>query len=359
MKIKFDNYCIKAVQFVAKVLNILIPLPLLKDNSQVMDYYDLSINPILFDSSSRLPHSITPVSGSLKKNAFFNAGKVIAFSTNSKVIEIYVQYSKIAVLSNMSIHSASAIDIIAYSDDKRESFTMSASSPIQLRIHKRAELWEDQKNIKIYLPGYARLCRISIGIEKSANIYNEKSQLKPITFYGSSITQGCSASTPIHSYPHLVADYFNYPLKNFGFSESAKGENNVINYIASIPSALFVIEYDHNADVDLLKRNHYDVYKVIREKNPKTPIIFLSRFSGGLSISLEEEDERIMIIKSTIEKAKLEGDTRVFFISGKAVIPEKDKYFVDDRHPNNLGMKTIANCIIDCIEKNELLGNKE
>ncbi len=83
----------------------------------------------------------------------------------------------------------------------------------------------------------------------------------------------------------------------------------------------------------------------------------MARISNGLSISLEEGNKRKKIIETTIDHAKKNNDVNVFgiFFDGLSQY-EKNKMLVDDRHPNDYGMRYIANKIIDIInerDKNE------
>lgn len=320
-------------------------------------YINATKEPLFFDSGSRIPDGVKPIPVSLRKNAEFHAGKVISFITNSHCLDIYVLYKKIAILPHMSIKAASAADIVVTNENGMVEKTICATSPVKMISHEKLKVTGDNSSIDIYLPGYASVSQILIGIEREANIWLDDSNRNPIVFYGSSITQGCCSSSPTKSYAWLVARRFQYPLLNFGFSESAKGEASILSYIALGPAALFILEYDHNADLKLFQSNHFEVYRIIRAKNPTTPIIMLSRYSGGLSISKEEEHKRINVIKNTLKKAIANGDDKVYFVSGENVILEKEECFVDDRHPNDQGMRIIADKIIDCIITNGILGD--
>lgn len=353
---KYRNIYIKVKQIGLSYINKILLQIITRFPVNGICYINASRYPLFFEAGSRIPNDVKPIPSSLRKNAKFSSGKTLSFTTDTNYLEFYVLYSRIALLTNMNIKGASATDIIIASNNDIVVKTIYAASSLKMIVHEKFNLTGTINTIKLFLPGYATVSRIFIGIERNSNIWVDEDHHKPIVFYGSSITQGCCASSPSKSYARLVAEHFHYPMLNFGFSESAKGEPSVISHIASHSASLFIIEYDHNADICMFRSNHYKVYKTIREKNPMTPIILLSRFSGGLSITIEEENKRISIIKKTLAKAKSEGDYKIYFVSGKNVILEKDRYFVDDRHPNDRGMKIIADRIIDCIDKNNILG---
>lgn len=313
----------------------------------------------ILDTGSRLPLNHKRISRNLKKNAKFPAGKVVQFECNSDVIDIHIIYKCIAFTNSMSCEMSSAIDVDCVSEGIKNTYKFFSPSCLNMHISKRIQLVRNKTIIRMYLPGYAEIFKIYIGVRPNSSIKCIKDNSDSIVFYGSSITQGCCASSPTKTYTSIVSDYFHLNQKNFGFSESAKGEKNIIDYISSIPAAIYVVEYDHNASVELLKSTHYNVYRILRSKNYGTPIIFMSRFSGGLSISEEEENEREKIIKETIHLARLDNDHRVFFVSGKDAFNDKRLYFVDDRHPNDEGMKIIADKIINCIKDNALVKDND
>lgn len=352
----FRSRSLKLVQFFKCQIDRIIVFFELRFFSIDKKIYDVAKSPFFFDNKSRVSMLAGDVAKSIKKNALFPAGRKFSFNTDSKLLSVKIIYGKIAILSNMSIEFASATDIRIKSKRGNLYYTVCTDSPCKVIAER--DIWipgNGECQVDIYLPSYAYISKMYIGIEKSAKINIIKDKKKPLVFYGSSITQGCCASSPLKSYSRTVANYFGYPLLNFGFSESAKGEKNLINYIASFEASLFIIEYDHNADYELLSATHYRVYEIIRKTNTYTPIIFLSRFSGGLSITATEEEKRISVIKQTVVKARETGDRNVYFIPGKNVIVNKSAYFVDDRHPNDKGMKVIADLIIGFIEENNII----
>ena len=50
---------------------------------------------------------------------------------------------------------------------------------------------------------------------------------KPIVFYGTSITQGASASRPGMAYPAIISRKLNVETMNFGFSGNGRFEESV------------------------------------------------------------------------------------------------------------------------------------
>lgn len=281
---------------------------------------------------------------SLIINNRFLPGIRIDFFTEDKNIDLIILYRKHRILNNMSIKGTSTLEItVTDRHGNKQRFELCPKTSTQMSVRRSILLKESGNEVSALLPGFAMVD--SIWLQNAGDIQFRKNNRKTIAFYGSSITHGCAASKPSLSYPNLLGELTGYHIENFGFSESAKGEPEVIRYIASLKPEVLILEFDHNASVKELEARHLDTYRLIR-RDSDCWIIFMSRFSGGLSISEEEEQERIHIISSTYYFARKHNDRKVAFLPGNTVFgKDKDRYFIDGVHPNDDGMKMIADAI--------------
>lgn len=124
------------------------------------------------------------------------------------------------------------------------------------------------------------------------------------------------------------------------------------NYLATLDSSVFVLDYDHNAPtLEHLQETYYPLYETIRSAHPKTPIVIISRpnFYHDPSVSATRRD----YIKSVYKRAKKTGDKKVWFIDGATLFGKKDYDLctVDLCHPNDLGMYRIAKTIAPVLKK--------
>lgn len=283
-----------------------------------------------------------PVSRSLAENAKFSAGRVIAVNTD-KPIKVIGCYSLRRNLKNMDGKATSGIDVYKKTDGKF-AFVDTLYPSKENKMHFSSTI-NEYGELHFLLPSYASLSHLYI----SDGEVITPQQGKKIVCYGSSITQGCAASRPGLNYVNLL--YLEgYNTVNYGFSESAKGEPEVIREIASEHADIYVMEYDHNATVEELKKTHENTYHILRSENPDSIILYLSRISGGISVSKEEAEERIKIINATVEKAIKNGDKNVFFLSGN--IDDPSPLLKDDKHPNNIGMELFKRRILEYIQNN-------
>ncbi len=277
------------------------------------------------------------------------AGGRIRFVTNSPYVAVSVKMGEVGKMPHFAFTGSIGLDV--YADNI---FCGSFVPPIDITdgyesIRELGDLRE--REITINLPLYSEVKEIYIGLKdgsiiKSPAPYKNK---KPVVFYGSSITQGGCASRPGMSYQAILSRMLNYDYINLGFSGSAKGEDEIVDYIKSLEMSMFVMDYDHNAPtLEHLKLTHEKMFKEIRKYNPKLPIILMPRPKYILS---DEEKERLEIIKTTYNNAVLSGDKNVYFIDNKQLTKLcLSDGMVDNNHPTDLGFLSMAQGIYDVIK---------
>ena len=209
------------------------------------------------------------------------------------------------------------------------------------------------RNYTIHMPLYDGVNEMYIGLAKGSEVRacEPYAHPMPILYYGSSITQDGCASRPGNGYQAMIARKFDVDFINLGFSGSALGETAMAEYLAGIPCAVFVCDYDYNApSAESLSKTHEPLYRLFRKSQPETPIVFVSKpnFCAGT-----EDEERRNVIRTTYEKALAEGDRHVYFIDGETLFEGewRDSCTVDGVHPNDLGFSRMAEVIGNTVGK--------
>lgn len=287
------------------------------------------------------------VSRNIRQNGKFSAGKQIRFTTYAEKVKVIVLYRRRCFLKNMSYIATSGIDIYqVYNGREKWCKCIAPDSPLQMLVTERLFLDKGMKDIILYLPPFAQISKIILADRDELKYFKYKSGKRSISIYGSSISQGCAASRPGLAYFNLLSRSFDADIYNCAFSEGARGERFVIdNILLKGKYDVVIVEYDHNSPTDEFMERHLGVYQSIRN-HTDVPIIFLSRISGGISNTDEDNVKRISIIQNTLQYVKRRNDKRVWFINGDEIVGgRKDLYLVDDRHPNDLGMKLIADAV--------------
>ncbi len=215
------------------------------------------------------------------------------------------------------------------------------------------ELPKGINEVQINLPLYSGVEKMEVGFPEDAKIGEPTERtVGDIAFYGSSITQGGCVSRPANGYANIICRALDANCVNYGFSGSAMGELEVAEHIASRNLSCFVMDYDYNSpSVEHLQSTHEPFFKLIREKQPELPIVFVTHpFYAKAS---KDDKERIEIVKKTYENAKKNGDENVYFVdSSKYFTKEmRDLYAVDNLHPNDLGQFSMAETIFPAVKK--------
>ena len=304
----------------------------------------------------RLPDNLVKgMSRGLRINKQFPAGKSIFIDVVSEELTIEVLYNFRRILDNMDNQGTSGIDVYILNEDGGYIWkeTLAPAKTYQMYVKRVIRLNDGNNKLRFFMPSFAVVEGIFFTSYNSLTA--ELDGRADIVAYGSSITHGCAASRSGLNYLNQISNILGCGILNYGFSESAKGEEELLKYISLMPLKVLIMEYDHNASVDELEKTHRRAYETIR-RNFKGWIIMLSRFSGGLSIPIDEEKKRIRIIQNTFEYAKRIGDQRTVFYNGSELFKEKKEYyFVDNVHPNDEGMTAIAKMLCTLIQKEGML----
>lgn len=284
-------------------------------------------------------------------HSYHTSGGEVRFCTDSNVIAIRAEVYKISEPMHMTRNGAAGFALFMEPGTEKERFLRSTSpSNAEMRRGDPAQPRKIDFTFKFkkepgmncfsfYLPLYAGVKKFEIGLPEGAKLAPPPPRriALPICFYGSSITQGCSASHPGSMYPTLLCRAVGAPQINLGFSAGARGESCVAEAIAKLKLSALVIDYDHNArSKQHLQNTHEKFFRIIREAQPELPIIIVS---GPMDPNSPTARERRDIIKATYDHARAAGDKHVYFVDGLTFfgnIPQRN-CAVDNTHPSDLG----------------------
>ena len=203
---------------------------------------------------------------------------------------------------------------------------------------------EGMRSLTIHFPLYSGVTRLELGFPEGCSLEEapDYDTIRPVVYYGSSITQGGCASRPGNAYQNILSRRLSCDHINLGFSGSAKGEQCMAEHISGLDMSAFVLDYDHNAPTpEHLEQTHEAFFETIRKSCPELPVIFLSRPQPNPS---GDDLIRRDIVKKTYEKAIGNGDGNVYFIDGTEMLKifGGDSGTVDNCHPNDLGFYCMA-----------------
>ena len=302
----------------------------------------------------RIPTEIAQATNSGVAHLYSHtAGARVRFSTDSQYVAIKAEMPVIGRMSHFALTGSSGFDL--YIDDVNTGnssywrsfipdYSMTDGYTSQIKFATRKKRY-----ITIHFPTYSDVSRLLIGVQQDAMISKGLSyrDMPPIVYYGSSITQGGCASRPGNIYSNIITRTLNIDHINLGFSGNGKGEDAIVDYMASLTMSAFVSDYDHNApSVAHLANTHLNMYQKIRAFHPDIPYIMISRPDMD-SCNQNELADRRKVILDTYHYACAQGDSNVWFIDGSSIFrgPYEELCTVDGVHPNDMGFAMMADAI--------------
>lgn len=283
------------------------------------------------------------------------SGGRVRFKTNSSYVAISAKMCNIGKMDHFAITGSGGFDMyIRRNGEDKFTGTFRPSFDYEDGYESLFDFKsKEMREITINFPLYSDVCALYIGLEESAEIESPTPYAyeKPIVYYGSSITQGGCASRPGNAYPSILSRKFNVDYINLGFSGSARGEQEIADYIASLDMQLFVYDYDHNApNAEHLQNTHEKMFKTIRRAHPNLPVIMMT--STTMERFFDSRKKRRDIIFQTYKNAREGGDENVYFWDGgKEFAPHEEFGTVEGCHPNDYGFVAIAKSLENVIKE--------
>ncbi len=295
----------------------------------------------------RFPEEVAEkVSEPVAAHNYFTAGGRVRFTTTSSYVAIKTTIGSNSISTTTSVLLGDGFDVYIKRGDK-EIFSGNLMPQLHLNPNGYADvitLPEGEKEITLYMPIYCPINELYIGLDSKSTLkaHSAYKYTKPVLYYGSSITEGCGASRPGMAYTAIVSRKVDTDYISLGFGGSAKGEDAIIEYLASVDCSVFVLDYDHNAPTpEHLAATHEKLYLRFRETHPDTPVIILHRpvFTSGYHPVIG----RRKIIYDTYYNACARGE-KVLIVDDYHIDDPQlcGEWSADGVHPNDLGMTYMA-----------------
>lgn len=300
----------------------------------------------------RLPAEIKDkVNDGVTSLALHSAGGRIRFATDSPAVYARIKLIGGGMMNHMPLSGMSGADFYI---DRIFRGAVRPENAGQTEYEGGINKENKMQQVTVNLPLYNGVKEIYIGVDEHAVVTGpeEYSVVKPVVFYGSSITQGGCASRPGNAYTAILSRWADADHINLGFSGSALGEPIMARYIASLSMSAFVMDYDHNApSLAHLKATHKPFFDIIREAQPALPVIFVTKpdyDSDPVGNAMRRD-----VVNETYVSAQAAGDRAVYFVDGQSLFGTRDRdaCTVDTCHPNDLGFMRMAEAIYPVLKK--------
>ncbi len=306
----------------------------------------------------RLPDEVAEAtSDGVKRLSAESVGGRVRFATDSEYVAIKVEMLSVGRNVHTPLQASAGFDLyedyLGFGDSRfvkplQPQYKTENGYEQVLDIAKSRKL----RYFTLNFPIHSCVKNVYIGLQEDASVaaglkYRNR---RPIVIYGSSIVHGTGATRSGLVYSNMLIRRLNMDIMNLGFSGNAKGEDAIIDYIASLDMSIFICDYDHNApNPEHLRTTHRRLYDRFRESHPDTPYVMISR-PNIANYKVSSPELRRDIIIDTYRYARSKGDKRVWYIDGESFFlgDNENDCTIDAVHPNDLGYALMADGI-ECV----------
>lgn len=211
-------------------------------------------------------------------------------------------------------------------------------------------MFKEDREYLLNLPLYDGVELIEIGIDQNAFIKKPDKQIidknNPIVFYGTSITQGASASRPGLTYPSLTQRNLNREVINLGFSGNCRFEKSVAAFFMSADPGVIILDCTPNSPADTIRKNLPELVEYIRSENDTVPIVFIESIMRDFAYFKKEKEsniwtQRVINEQNNALHAVYEDKKRkynhLYYLKSDMLIGNDNEATIDGVHFNDLG----------------------
>lgn len=276
-----------------------------------------------------------------------SAGIALTFSTNSSFIELAPTYKWEHKKDNMTGNAVAGFDLYIKRDNRWVYASTGAPRIRNQEFIIIENMDSTEKECLLYLPIYSELESLQIGIEKTATIKATSNPFKSkIVFFGSSFTQGTSASRPGMSYPIQIERNLNVHVCNLGFAGNSKLQPYFAELITDIDADAFVFDAFSNPNEEIIRERLETFLEIITKRHQKTPLIFVETIHRGKSnfnLKSRKQEEKKQKAVNEIMMEMVQKYKNVYLIENPLPESISGDTSADGVHPSDLGYYQWAN----------------
>ena len=200
----------------------------------------------------------------------------------------------------------------------------------------------------LYLPIFNGIDAIEIGVPTGASFSRAPAPpkgVKPILFYGTSITQGAVVSRPGLAYPARLGRRLGHPTINLGLSGYGEMQPEVVALIAEIDAAAYVIDCLPNMTIGQVRQMVEPLVTKLRETHEQTPILLVENatFTNPINTAQTKDNaSKNAALRAAFARLQKRGVPHLYYLTGDALLGKDYEATIDGTHPTDLGFFRIA-----------------
>ncbi len=291
----------------------------------------------------RLPSTVTTnVNGGVRNMKCHTAGEQVRFVTNSKKLSFkWKAVNRNLAMDHMPSTGVSGIDIYRF-DAKVGKWRYVKTGRITNPDHASCSIgWTPGEACLVNLPLYNGVSELQVGFDPEATISavpHKSGVMKPVVFYGTSITHGGCCSRPGLAFVNIVGRELDVPVVNLGFAGSGKMELEMSEHLASIDASCYVLDCLWNMGDAMVAERFEPFVRNLRAKRPGVPLVFAEQ----CDVWCRPQNGKDRIMKSVYTKLVAEGWKDLVYLPKDKMYDGDTEGTVDGCHPNDLGMRSMA-----------------
>ena len=333
----------------------------------------------ILDSLKESPYDRLPISYKEKVRepvwdlSKASAGITVRFHSNSTSINLKWTVLNDFDMPHMAATGIKGIDLYTKYNNKWR-YVTTAGALVGLKTYQNKSIPADNINeyeliknmtpefreYKLFLPLYDGVTKLEVGIDSTASIEKASpSTVKPIVFYGTSITQGGCASRPGMANTNIISRKLDVDCINYGFSGNGRMETPIVELISEIDARFYVIECLQNMDSERVSERVKPLVDIIRTKHPHTPIVLVENMMYTTAFLDHTEETRLIqenaALKNEYDKIIKSGTPNIFYIKDNKDFLVDNEGTVDGVHLTDLGFLRYADYLMENFKKFKLI----
>ena len=298
-----------------------------------LTYHEASQFPLLGKATEatgtryeRFPDSLKNVSRERLWNLSRNsAGLAIRFRSNSTQIAVKWEALFNNHMNHMTDVGTKGLDLYCLQENGDWRFVNSARPTAKTNSATIiANMQPKEREYMLYLPLYDGVASLSIGVDSLSTI-------------------------------NIISRRLNRECINLGFSGNALLDLEVAQIMSEVDASVFVLDFVPNASVEQMGERMETFYRIIRDKHPDTPIVFIedpvfthTLFDQRIDREVKRKNQTLNEIFNSLKK---QGEKKIYLIHSKNMIGNDGEATVDGIHFTDLGMMRYADLVTPIIKK--------
>ncbi len=284
-------------------------------------------------------------------------GMLVRFVTDAK--ELRIKWNLLYQLWNderQEVLTGSAIGgLDVYVRGPRGWHFLWSIAPKKMENECKLKVPAGTREYAIYLPIYNGIKLLQIGVSADEHIEAGPARplnIRPVVFYGSSITQRYAASRAGMTYPAIIGRRLDVPIINLGFAGQGKCEHYVADLLNELDPQVYVIDCMPNMDTVYIDERMRYLLKALRIHHPNTPVVLVegARHQYSWLLGNEENDPKNVLLQKIYQDLKPEWGGKLFYVKWDDTVWGSDgDATIDGIHANDLGFFRMSDTLTPVI----------